>query len=548
MPSFNRRVVKPFKFFHHTIDHPEFLETVRASWNCPAIQGSLQFKLARSLKLLKGPLRRLNSRYYSGISLRVKEQAAKVSLIQRQLLTNPNSDTAALEHQERARWQMLAKAEAKFFRQKSQIQWHRFGDRDTTFYHKSVVQRATRNHIHFVKDANDQLIGSAEGIKLHAAEYFEDILGSTTLAESPATVEQLRDLTPFRCSEVRGQELQREVSAEEITNTVFALPLSKCPGPDGYSVEFLRSSWPIIGKDIIAGVQEFFRNGHLLKDLNNTTIALIPKTSQACKLGDFRPISCCNIIYKVISKIIANRLKPTLQECISNNQAAFLKGRSLGENVLLSSELIRDYTKSSCQKSSMLKVNLRKAFDTICWDFVLKLLEAQDFPPLFRTWIKECITSPRFSMSINGEFAGFFKGKKGLSQGDSMSPYLFIMIMEALSKVLKNAVENGKIRLHPNCEDPRVTHLLFADYLLVFSDGSRHSLTCISEVMAEFKSVSGLEMNPRKSEIFFGGYWDIEASVLRDLSGFKLGTFPTRYLGLPLKPDKRLSLLLLSNH
>lgn len=118
-----------------------------------------------------------------------------------------------------------------------------------------------------------------------------------------------------------------------------------------------------------------------LNDLNNTAIVLIPKTSQACKLGEFRPISCCNIAYKVIAKIMANRLKPILQECISPKQSAFLKGRSLGENVLLSSELIRNYEKLSCAKSSMLKVDLRKAFDTICWDFLLKLLEAQDFPP-----------------------------------------------------------------------------------------------------------------------------------------------------------------------
>ncbi|XP_013608037.1 uncharacterized protein LOC106423221 [Brassica napus] len=171
----------------------------------------------------------------------------------------------------------------------------------------------------------------------------------------------------------------------------------------------------------------------------------------------------------------------------------------------------------------MLKVDIRKAFDTICWDFLLKLLEAQDFPPVFREWVKECITSPRFSMSINGELAGFFKGKKGLRQGDCISPYMFIMVMEALSKILEKAAVEGKIKLHPKCEDPRVTHLLFADDLLVFLDGSHSSLAGISNVMVEFKNMSGLEMNPSKSEIFFGGYNDTEAATLSDTSGFKLG-------------------------
>lgn len=206
------------------------------------------------------------------------------------------------------------------------------------------------------------------------------------------------------------------------------MPLNKSQGPIGYSVEFIRASWDTVGSNVVQAVREFFRNGRLLKDLNTTAIALIPKKSEACKLGDYRTISCCNIFYKVISKIIANQLKPILQECVSPNQASFLKGRSLGENVLLASELIKEYNTSSCHKSAMLKVDIRKAFDTVCWDFGIKTLKAQQFPPLFITWIKECTTSPMFSVAINGKLAGFFEGKKGMRQRDSMSMYLFIML------------------------------------------------------------------------------------------------------------------------
>uniref|UniRef100_A0A1J3EJP2 LINE-1 retrotransposable element ORF2 protein n=1 Tax=Noccaea caerulescens TaxID=107243 RepID=A0A1J3EJP2_NOCCA len=320
--------------------------------------------------------------------------------------------------------------------------------------------------------------------------------------------------------------------------TVFAMPLNKSPGPDGYSIEFIRASWATVGSDVINAVKEFFRNGRLLKDLNNTAICLIPKSSEACKLKDYRPISCCNIVYKVISKIIANRLKPILQECISLNQAAFLKGRSLGENVLLASELIRNYQKPSSPKSCMLKVDIRKAFDTICWEFVIKILEAQGFPPMFCIWVKECITSPRFPISINGELAGFFPGRKGLRQGDSISPYLFIMVMEVLSRLLEKSVAEERMRLHPMCSNPQVTHLLFADDLLIFSDGSRHSLSGIKTILGVFREMCGLDINAEKTEIFFGGYNDVEISVLSALSGFKIGFFPTRYLGLPLDSSR----------
>lgn len=540
MPSIRRHVIKPFKFFHHVIDHPEYAETVNEAWDCGQITGTDQFKLVRSLKLLKKPLRRLNKRHYSGISLRVKAQQEKLDVLQRSLLTTPDVATARVEHEERGQLNGLLKAEEKFYKQKSRVRWADIGDRNTPFYHRTVSSHASRNHIHYLKDADARLYFSIDVIKAHAADYFKGILGSTDLLSSPVSTDELQTLLPFRCSDLQQRYLKREVSAAEIKATLFAMPLNKSPGPDGYSVEFLRASWDTVGVDIIKAVTEFFRNGKLLKDMNTTAIALIPKKPEACSLTEYRPISCCNIVYKLISKIIANRLNPILTECVSPNQTAFLKGRSLGENVLLATELIKDYNKPSCLKSAMLKIDIRKAFDTVCWDFVIKVLEAQHFPPMFIVWIKECISSPRFSIAINGELAGFFEGKKGLRQGDSISPYLFIMLMEVLSRMLDKAEIDGSFRLHPLCSSPKLTHLLFADDLLVFFDGTSASTDGIKAVMNQFKDWSGLDTNESKSEIFYGGYSATQASALTLLSGFRRGAFPTRYLGLPLSP-KRIS-------
>lgn len=130
------------------------------------------------------------------------------------------------------------------------------------------------------------------------------------------------------------------------------------------------------------------------------------------------------------------------------------------------------------------------------------MLEAQHFPPMFIYWITECISSPRFSIAINGELVGFFEGKKGLRQGDSISPYLFIMLMEVLSLLLNKAESDGAFSLHPLCTSPKLTHLLFSDDLLVFSDGSQTSTSSIKDVMRKFKDWSGLDTNETKSEIF----------------------------------------------
>ncbi|XP_010446081.1 PREDICTED: uncharacterized protein LOC104728850 [Camelina sativa] len=291
-----------------------------------------------SVKALKPVLRKLNKAHFSGISQRVKAEEQKLDILQRAILTNPSEKLAREERLVREKWKFLSNAEEKFIRQKSQIKWAHLGDRNTTFLHKMVIARTNKNHIHFLQDQSGRRINESAELKEHAAGFFEEILGSTDLPHSPCSIEALEDLLSFRCSEVHKLNLVRDVTEEEIRATVFALPSEKCPRPDGYSVEFFRASWSVVGANVVVTFPE------------------------ACKLGDYRLISCCNLVYKVISKITANRLKPILKECISPNQATFLKGRLLGEKVLLASELIKNYQKSSCQESFMLKVDIKKAF------------------------------------------------------------------------------------------------------------------------------------------------------------------------------------------
>lgn len=239
VPALRRRVCKPFKYFHHLADHPQYAELVREGWQFTQIEGTCQFKLVRSFKLLKPVLRGLNRRHYSGISQRVREKKVVVDSLQRTLLTTPDPVTAREEHLQRAELNILLTAEEKFYRQR----WADVGDRNTVFYHSVVSHHVTRNHIHFLKDQNDQLLFTANDLKAHAASYFQSILGTTDQPISLAPVAELQDLLPFRCSDIQQAYLSRSVLEAEIKATIFSMPMNKSPGPDGYSVEFIRSSW-----------------------------------------------------------------------------------------------------------------------------------------------------------------------------------------------------------------------------------------------------------------------------------------------------------------
>lgn len=148
------------------------------------------------------------------------------------------------------------------------------------------------------------------------------------------------------------------------------MPQNKAPGPDGYPVEFFKAAWSLIADDFTTAIQSFFVFGFMPRGVNATILSLIPKTADAKTMKDFRPIACCNVVYKVISKIIANRLKTLLPDFVEPNQSAFVKDRLLLENVLLATELVKDYHKSHIIPRCALKLDISKAFDTVHLPFI----------------------------------------------------------------------------------------------------------------------------------------------------------------------------------
>lgn len=156
-------------------------------------------------------------------------------------------------------------------------------------------------------------------------------------------IEEIRALIDFCCMQNDQQQLVKEVIGKEITKVIFSMPNDKSPGPDEFRSEFFKAAWPIIGNDFLTAIKSFFVKRFLPKGINSIILTLIPKKEEAKEMKDYIPISCCNVLYKVISKIPANRLKGLLPKFVAWNQSAFVKGRLLMENLLLRTELVKDY-------------------------------------------------------------------------------------------------------------------------------------------------------------------------------------------------------------
>ncbi|KAL2240816.1 UNVERIFIED_CONTAM: hypothetical protein Sindi_0722800 [Sesamum indicum] len=270
-------------------------------------------------------------------------------------------------------------------------------------------------------------------------------------------INYLRPWAKYILSEDEASHLVLPFSPNEVKQAVFDIAEDKAPGPDGYSSGFFKAAWSVVGEEVIRAVLDFFNTGKLLKQVNSTLLALIPKVHAPMSVGDFRPISCCNVLYKIITKLIVQRLSMVLDKIISPCQAAFIPGRSIGDNITLAQELFTGYYQMHLPPRCELKVDIRKAYDTVEWDFLLEVLQLFGFPLTFIRWIEQCVTTASFSIGINGKTHGFFAGARGLRQGDPLSPYLFVIVIEILHLVFLQLIEQDmQFTYHWKCEPARV--------------------------------------------------------------------------------------------
>ena len=346
--------------------------------------------------------------------------------------------------------------------------------------------------------------------------------------------DELQDLLTYRCTDEAASALIKHVEGPGILAALKALPNDKVSGPDGYTKEFYIGAWSVIGWDFIIAVQSFFMFGFMSRGVSFTILTLIPKVVPANTMKDFRPIACCNILYKVISKILAKRLKILLPEAIEPSQSAFIKGRLLLENILLGSELVNGYHKNALSSRCSIKFNISKAFDTVKWSFIVNILKGMALPDIFVHWIYLCISTASFSVDVNGDLEGFFTSARGIRHECSLSPCLYVILNNVLTKLLNQAAVDIKLGYHSRCQEEKLTHLSFAADILVLTDGTSTSLFGVIDVFKDFALMSGLHINPTKSTLFStGGEANQLVQAVHGV-GIQSGTLPIRYLGLSL--------------
>lgn len=282
---------------------------------------------------------------------------------------------------------------------------------------------------------------------------------------------------------------------------------------------------------------EIFRNPKKVKVINETFLTLIPKIDVVCRMKDFRPISLCNVSYKVITKLLAQKLRLVMSSLVNPCQSSFIPQRQSRDNIIVAQEIFHSMHNKKGKKGWLaIKIDLEKAYDRLNWDFIKETLVDIGFPDSFVQMVWHCISSPKMKVLWNGEALEEFSPSRGIRQGDPMSPYLFVLCIEKLFQLINVAIEQDQWRpIKLARGGPPLSYLAFADDVLLFAEASEEQVVLIKHILNLFCKFSGQKVSEAKTHIFFSK--NVDGAIknhLACLSGFKLTEDLGKYLGVPI--------------
>ncbi|XP_021759598.1 uncharacterized protein LOC110724485 [Chenopodium quinoa] len=313
----------------------------------------------------------------------------------------------------------------------------RDGDKNTKYFHHKASQRRANNRINGLSDQNGNWLQQRVDLERLIEAYFRDLFESSSPTGFPEALEGIEEVV----STDMNESLDREPTGDEIKAALFQMHPNKAPGPD-----------------------------------------------------EFRPISCCNVIYKIISKMMANKWKGFLGEVVSQNQSAFVPKRLITDNAIVAFEIFHNMKRGGGGGAGniSLKLDMSKAYDRVEWSFLGMVMKKMGFSEMWISRIMACLESVNFSFKINGKISGSVSPTRGLRQGDPISPYLFLLCADAFSTLLNKAATNNLIHGARICKGaPRVSHLFFADDSILFARANVQECSVIADIISKYERASG---------------------------------------------------------
>ncbi|KAL5703663.1 hypothetical protein ACHQM5_022190 [Ranunculus cassubicifolius] len=489
---------KPFRFFDMWLKKKSCKEVIAKAWKSRT-EGGLDEVVKEKMDQTRKHLRIWNKKEFGNIFFEKRKIERELNT----LLEDMNDENYVKWQGKREELAKVIEMEESYWQQNSSGNPSlKEGGRSSRYFHLSTIYRRRRNRIYRIKNEEGEWKDKREEVNKVFLDYFQKVFTSEEVEEDGELLELFQPVVSDE-DNVSMVEIPLE---EEIWKVIKSMGALKAPGPDGFQGIFYKACWEIVKDDVIALVQEFFRSGTMPAEINETFIALIPKVADPDCPSKFRPIALCNFIYKIITKILANRLKPQLDNIVSPHQAAFVKGRCIGDNASVVQEIFANMKKMKRKKQGWMavKMDMAKAYDRVEWGFLEKILEKLGFCEKWRQLVHQCLSSITFRVMINGTPSEEFKSTRGIRQGDPLSPYLFIIMAESLSRLVIKGEQEGVVSgIKIRRKGPAISHLLYADDLILFCKASLDEAGNLLDILKRYCGDSGQAVNFSKSSAYF---------------------------------------------
>ncbi|CAI5479828.1 unnamed protein product [Closterium sp. Yama58-4] len=402
------------------------------------------------------------------------------------------------------------------------LDWELMGEISSKQLSGLVKTRKSRTRIMEVKLAGAVVSDSRE-VLAAASNFFRDIFGRDRRADfegwSPIPERSLRE------EDAAG--LDADWSEEEVKAAFAALAKNKSPGSDGLPKEFFEVNWDLLGRSFMALVRDFTATGAVPGKVKEVVTILLHKKGDKDQLSNYRPITLLSFAYKILAKVIADRVKKVLHRVISPEQYGFIPGRRLTDGVALVADII-DAAKNGEEDWYLLLVDFQKAFDSVSRDFVFHVLHRMGFPPRMVTWIRGLHAGTTTKMLVNGWLGAGIEVVSGVRQECPLAPYLFLCAVEPLVQMVESK------RLGLDVAGQRLSYMGYADDTTLALQG-KEQLAEAESILDTFEKQSGLATNKAKSTIL-----PLRADLGRDDGGAFKWAKPKdaeRRLGVWVTPD-----------
>lgn len=407
---------------------------------------------------------------------------------------------------------------------RAKCRWIENGERPTKYFFNLEKSNYNKKTISELRLHDDSTTRNETVILEQIENYYRNLYTSDLTFSETAYDTFIDNVDSPKLSEDVQETLEGPLTYEECKKILETFQNDKAPGEDGFTVEFYTYFFELLGNDLIASFNEAYEQGEFSISQRRGIITLIPKEDGSLlDLSNWRPITLLNVDFKIASKAIAKRIEPTLPNLIHSDQTGFVKGRYIGENIRLINDIM-EYTSLQNLPGILTSLDFRKAFDSIEWPFIMKTLDHFNFGSDIKRWIKLFYTNTETAVQNNGFITSWFKPSKGVRQGCPLSPYLFILSAEVLSKRIRQDSNVRGIKVFGK----EIKLSQFADDTTLFN-ADIESLEMALKIVGDFGKIAGLSLNVKKTKALWLGKWKSNKNKPLDLKWFHS---PVKILGI----------------